>query len=107
MTLWLLGDEPPAWLEPLLLVLVVPVVVYALVQTVRALRPTPPRVGDAALPGRAAVVTEGGASGDPVRVRLLGELWEARCSEPLQAGDRVVVTAVDGLLLTVRRSPNG
>jgi len=37
------------------------------------------------------------------RVATHGEIWTATASEPIAAGDRVVVTEVKGLLLTVRR----
>ena len=37
------------------------------------------------------------------RVATRGEIWTATSSEPIQAGDRVVITGIKGLLLTVRR----
>jgi membrane-bound serine protease (ClpP class) len=37
-------------------------------------------------------------------VFLRGEYWNARSEEPVAAGERVEVTAVDGLLLRVRRA---
>lgn len=37
------------------------------------------------------------------RVSTHGEIWAATATEPIYAGDRVVVTAVQGLLLTVSR----
>jgi membrane-bound serine protease (ClpP class) len=37
------------------------------------------------------------------RVSVLGEYWNARTTEPIEAGARVVVTAVDGRQLVVRR----
>jgi membrane protein implicated in regulation of membrane protease activity len=36
-------------------------------------------------------------------VRVHSELWSARCAEPLAAGDRVQVLAVDALTLKVKR----
>lgn len=36
-------------------------------------------------------------------VRVQGELWQAQSDVPLNKGDRVKVTAVDGLAITVRR----
>ena len=39
------------------------------------------------------------------RVKTRGEIWTATANEPIHAGDTVRVTAVDGLVLTVR--PNG
>ena len=41
---------------------------------------------------------------DPLgRVRIRGEIWSARCEAGAEAGDRVVVAAVDGLTLVVER----
>lgn len=38
------------------------------------------------------------------QVFVRGEFWNARSTDPVKKGDRVVVTAVDGLKLTVKRS---
>jgi membrane-bound serine protease (ClpP class) len=39
---------------------------------------------------------------DPAgRVRVRGELWNARAPKPLQTGDRARVTGVDGLTLEI------
>lgn len=39
---------------------------------------------------------------DPLgRVRIHGEIWNARCTGGAEAGDKVVVAAVDGLTLVV------
>ncbi|MFO1071833.1 MAG: nodulation protein NfeD [Geminicoccaceae bacterium] len=55
--------------------------------------------GDAALIGSAGDVLDWeGAEG---RVRIGGELWQARALEPLAPGVRVQVTGRDGLVLTV------
>ena len=37
------------------------------------------------------------------RVSTHGEIWTATSPEPIHAGDRVVVTSVKGLLLTVAK----
>lgn len=37
------------------------------------------------------------------RVRLYGEIWRARSSEPVSEGESVRITAVDGLTLDVER----
>ena len=37
------------------------------------------------------------------RVRLRGEIWNARSAEPIEAGESVTVEAVDGLWLRVAR----
>jgi membrane-bound serine protease (ClpP class) len=36
------------------------------------------------------------------RVRVRGEIWNARCAEALEVGSRAEVEAVDGLTLVVR-----
>lgn len=40
-------------------------------------------------------------------VRLDGELWEARCSEPLAPEDAVTVDSIEGLTLTVSKTKGG
>jgi membrane protein implicated in regulation of membrane protease activity len=37
------------------------------------------------------------------RVRVRGEIWNARCEHPLEPGETAEVAAVDGLTLTVVR----
>ena len=39
------------------------------------------------------------------QVRLHGEIWTARCEEGAAPDDKVVVERVDGLTVTVRRTP--
>lgn len=57
--------------------------------------------GAEALIGRPAEVVE---ACDPVgRVRLRGELWNARAEEPIGVGETVRVTRVEGLTLGVAR----
>src|SRR5918996_5374802 len=41
------------------------------------------------------------------RVRLRGEIWNARSEEPLEVGERVRVTGVEGLLLRIEAAGNG
>lgn len=36
-------------------------------------------------------------------VRVLGELWSARCDEPLQPGDAVIIVSVQGNSMFVER----
>ncbi len=50
--------------------------------------------------GNALTAIEPGGIG---RVATHGEIWSATASEPIQEGDRVAITAVKGLTLTVRR----
>ncbi len=42
----------------------------------------------------------------PGKIFVYGEYWNAVASEPIDVGERVVVTRVDGLQLTVRRASN-
>jgi membrane protein implicated in regulation of membrane protease activity len=45
---------------------------------------------------------------DPVgRVRLRGEIWHARCASRAEVGARVIVSAVDGLMLEVETNGKG
>ena len=56
-------------------------------------------VGVEALIGQRALVA---AECRPVgQVRLVGELWQARCVPGADVGDEVIVTALDGLTLVV------
>jgi membrane-bound serine protease (ClpP class) len=52
-------------------------------------------------PGQALTPIVPGGTG---RVATHGEIWTATAGEPIQAGDPVVVTGVNGLMLTVRRA---
>ena len=85
---------------------VVAVCVAALIEVaevgfwLRFLRRYRVRTGAEGMLGERAEVIEtiGDGAG---RVRLLGEIWAARSSSPLAAGDKVRVAAVDGLTLEV------
>ncbi|MEK6277151.1 MAG: NfeD family protein [Actinomycetota bacterium] len=57
--------------------------------------------GAEALVGESAAVIE--ACDPEGRVRMRGELWNARAAEGLAVGERVRVTAVEGLTLEVAR----
>jgi membrane-bound serine protease (ClpP class) len=63
-----------------------------------------PMTGDAGLIGKMGVVKS------PLtprgRILIHGELWFARCRTPVTAGERVRVTAVDGLTLEVIPEPS-
>ena len=56
-------------------------------------------VGAETLIGRSAVVVR--ALAPQGQVKLDGEVWQARASVELLAGDEVVVTAIEGLVLAV------
>jgi membrane-bound serine protease (ClpP class) len=40
------------------------------------------------------------------QVQVGGEIWQAHASQPLQQGDKVVVTSVSGLWLSVEKESN-
>ena len=68
---------------------------------VRLSRRARPRIGAEALLGADGVaVDECRPDG---RVRVHGEIWRATCPEGVDAGERIVVTAVSGLTLQVHR----
>lgn len=70
----------------------------------RRRRRTSPSVGAGTIVGRRGVAVgwvgppDGAAQG---QVRVDGEIWGARSSEPIEAGAAVTVVAVDGLTLDV------
>ena len=71
---------------------------------IRFLRRYPVRTGAEGLVGaRAEVIVRCAPRG---RVRLRGEIWNARSEEPLELGEEVRVEAVDGLTLVVARASN-
>jgi membrane-bound serine protease (ClpP class) len=43
--------------------------------------------------------------GKPGQVRTHGEIWAATADEPLDAGDEIVVSSIDGLMMKVARAP--
>ncbi len=66
-----------------------------------AARRNPPRIGGEAMRGLAADVLDW--NGGEGHVLALGERWRAKADEPIAPGDSAEVTAVSGLVLTVRR----
>ena len=54
-----------------------------------------------AVTGAEALVGQTGIVAQDGHVRVAGELWAARSSEPLREGDLVGIEAVDGLTLVV------
>ena len=65
----------------------------------RRRRSVRPAVGAEDLVGRVGVTA--GALDPRGQVRVLGEIWEARSSVPVERGGEVVVLAVEGLVLQV------
>ncbi len=61
--------------------------------------------------GAAGMVEETGAAltaipaGGEGRVSIHGEIWRARATEAIAAGDTVLISGIDGLVLSVRRRP--
>src|SRR5262245_37691100 len=72
---------------------------------IRFLRRYRVRTGAEGLIGSSAEVIE--ACDPEGRVRLRGEIWRARCPARAEVGERVTVTAVDGLTLEVQRNGKG
>jgi membrane-bound serine protease (ClpP class) len=71
---------------------------------IRFLRRYPVRTGAEGLVGaRGEVIARCAPLG---RVRLRGEIWNARSEEPLELGEEVRVEALDGLTLVVARAGN-
>jgi membrane-bound serine protease (ClpP class) len=71
---------------------------------IRFLRRYPVTTGAEGLVGeRGEVIIQCAPRG---RVRLRGEIWNARSEEPLALGEEVRVEAVDGLTLVVARAGN-
>jgi membrane-bound ClpP family serine protease len=69
---------------------------------IRFLRRCPVRTGAEGLVGaRGEVIVRCAPLG---RVRLRGEIWNARSEEPVERGEEVRVEAVDGLTLVVTRA---
>jgi len=89
-------EEPWTW------VAVLAGATYELVETTLIVRWSKRRravVGAEALIGQRALVA---AECRPVgQVRLVGELWQARCDPGADVGDEVIVRALDGLTLVV------
>ncbi len=57
--------------------------------------------------GACATVESVDGGGEITWVRLDGELWQVSCAEQLAPNDRVIVQAIDGLTLHVRRENRG
>jgi membrane-bound serine protease (ClpP class) len=66
-----------------------------------------PTTGAAGMIGEAARVMSPIAPGAPGRVATHGEIWTARCEEPIEEGEDVIVTGVEGLTLRVSRRRSG
>jgi membrane-bound serine protease (ClpP class) len=64
-----------------------------------------PVTGPGVLPGRTGAVLAAITPDCPGQVWVSGEIWRARSDEPIGVGERVVVLAVEGLTLYVRRGP--
>ena len=62
-----------------------------------------PVTGVEGLIGDGGIALEPLVPGTPGRVRVHGEIWTALANEPIAGGDRVAVTHIDGLTLTVRK----
>jgi len=66
-----------------------------------------PAVGAEGMIGEVGQVRRADAGGTKVKVFVHGEYWDADTAEPLNVGDAVEVTAVEGLRIRVRRWEEG
>ena len=91
--------------------LIVPVVVALsaillfLVRLAVAAQRRPSVTGASGMVGLAGLTVTAIPAGGTGRVSARGELWTARCAEAVAAGEAVVVSGLEGLVLTVRRKP--
>ena len=63
-----------------------------------------PVSGDAGLIGAAGEALTAIGPGQPGQVRVRGEIWRAQSAEPVARGERVHVSSLDGLTVTVRKA---
>jgi membrane-bound serine protease (ClpP class) len=63
----------------------------------------PAVTGAEGMRGAVGLALTGIAPGSPGQIAVHGETWRAVSQQPIAGGDRVEVTAIDGLTLTVRR----
>ncbi|WP_027165840.1 nodulation protein NfeD [Mesorhizobium sp. WSM3224] len=70
-----------------------------------AARRNPPRIGGEAMRGLPVQILDW--QGGEGHVLALGERWRAKADDPIAPGDRAEVTAVNDLVLTVRRRDAG
>jgi membrane-bound serine protease (ClpP class) len=75
--------------------------VFLLGRLALAAQRQPPATGAAALMGQQAHARDGIAPGSRAFVVVHGELWQAQSDVPIEAGQFVRITAVNGLTLTV------
>jgi membrane-bound serine protease (ClpP class) len=106
----LLFDSPEPWLRLswkviLLTVLLTAAFFVLIVRKALAAHRQRPTTGREGLIGEAGTAQSLIAPDGKVFVR--GEYWEARSDAPIAAGDQVVVEAVEGMLLKVRKIPTG
>ena len=91
--------------------LIIPVVVglsailIFLVRLAVASQRRPSVTGVSGMLGAAGVALTPIPAGGSGRVSAHGELWTARSAEPIAEGETVVVSGLDGLVLTVRKKP--
>ena len=80
-------------------------ILIMLVRLALASQRTRPFSGAGGMIGERGRVITAVGPGREGQVRTHGEIWNARADEPLDAGDEVVVSGVDGLVLKVSKAP--
>ncbi len=95
------------------LIFVVPVVLafaaillFLVTLAVRAFR-NPVMTGDSVLVGHTGTVSQPIAPGKKGKIFVAGEYWDAVSKSSHGEGERIVVTAVEGMVLEVTSAPNG
>jgi membrane-bound serine protease (ClpP class) len=78
------------------------IIVAFLVRLAVAAQLRPSAVGNAGMVNSLGEALTAIAPGEEGRVRTHGEIWRANAAQAIALGDRVRVTSVDGLVLTVR-----
>jgi membrane-bound serine protease (ClpP class) len=66
----------------------------------------PSVTGASGMVGSAGVALAAIPAGGTGRVSAHGEIWTARSAEAIAAGDPILISGIDGLVLTVRRRPS-
>jgi membrane-bound serine protease (ClpP class) len=74
-----------------------------LVRLAVAAQRRPPVTGSAGMIGEAGTALSDFPEGGTGRVSAHGEIWSARSAEAIAAGDPVLISGIDGLVLTVKR----
>ena len=82
------------------------ILLFLVTLAVRAFR-NPVMTGDSVLVGHTGTVSQPIVPGKKGKIFIVGEYWDAISEVPLEAGAKVVVTALKGMVLEVKPDSNG